>query len=159
MGQRFRLRADFDISGYSATNQVILTALKTYGMILADNGSAWYLSGAPDDRWNNDDLHALGTITGADLELVQMGTVNTVVPTGAAPVIQSFTASPVAIPAGGATTLSWSATGATRFFVSPAPGPCRSSGVTVRPAASTTYTLQAEGPFGSATAKVTVILQ
>ena len=59
MGQRFRLRAGFDISGFSATNRVILTALKTYGMFLADNGSSWYLSGAPDERWNNDDLHQL----------------------------------------------------------------------------------------------------
>ncbi len=55
MGQRFRLRANFDISGFSATNQVILQALKEYGMILADNGSAWYLSGIPDERWDDDD--------------------------------------------------------------------------------------------------------
>ena len=48
MGVRFRLRASFDISGYSPTNQIILTALKKYGMMIADNGSAWYLSGAPD---------------------------------------------------------------------------------------------------------------
>ena len=70
MGQRFRLRADFDISKYSAANQVILRALKKYGMMLADNGSSWYLSGAPDDRWNNDDLHALTQITGASFEAV-----------------------------------------------------------------------------------------
>ena len=59
MGQRFRLRADFDITGYSPPVQVILTALKRYGMILADNGAAWYLSGAPDERWDNDDLVCL----------------------------------------------------------------------------------------------------
>jgi uncharacterized protein (TIGR03437 family) len=70
MGQRFRLRADFDISHFSAANQVILRAMKKYGMLLADNGSAWYISGAPDSRWNNDDLHALGTITGAAFEAV-----------------------------------------------------------------------------------------
>ena len=64
MGARFRLRAGFDISGFSAANQVILRALKKYGMILADNGSAWYLSGAPDSRWNNDDLHNLGLLHG-----------------------------------------------------------------------------------------------
>lgn len=70
MGLRFRLKASVDISGYSATNRVILTALKRYGMFLADNGSAWFLSGAPDPRWNDDDLHALGGITGADFEAV-----------------------------------------------------------------------------------------
>jgi hypothetical protein len=71
MGQRFRLKGDVDISGYSPTNQVILQALKTYGMFLADNGSDWFLSGVPDDRWDNDDLRALQDgITGADFEAV-----------------------------------------------------------------------------------------
>jgi hypothetical protein len=72
MGQRFRLRADFDMSGYSPEVQVILRALQTYGMILADNGSPWYLSGVPDDRWNNDDLHDLGQVLGSDLEAVDV---------------------------------------------------------------------------------------
>ena len=72
MGARFRLRADFDISGYSATNQIILTALKKYGMMVADNGSSWYISGAPDSRWNNDDLHNLGQIHGSDFEAVDV---------------------------------------------------------------------------------------
>ena len=72
MGARFRLRAGFDISGFSAANQVILRALKKYGMILADNGSAWYISGAPDPRWNNDDLHNLGLIKGSDFEAVDV---------------------------------------------------------------------------------------
>ncbi|MGC4107946.1 MAG: hypothetical protein QM753_16605 [Thermomicrobiales bacterium] len=71
MGQRFRLKADVDISGFSSVNQIILTALKTYGMLLADNGSDWFLSGAPDDRWDNDDLHALQEgIVGSDFEAV-----------------------------------------------------------------------------------------
>ncbi|HTS67187.1 MAG TPA: IPT/TIG domain-containing protein [Candidatus Acidoferrales bacterium] len=72
MGRRFRLRADFDISKFSATNQVILRALKKYGIILADNGSSWYLSGSPDPRWNNDDLHALSGITGSAFEAVDV---------------------------------------------------------------------------------------
>jgi hypothetical protein len=72
MGVRFRLRADFDISGFSATNQIILTALKKYGMMIADNGSAWFISGAPDPRWNDDDLHNLTEITGADFEAVDV---------------------------------------------------------------------------------------
>ncbi len=72
MGVRFRLRADFDISSYSPTNQIILRALKKYGMMIADNGSAWYLSGAPDSRWSNDDLHNLGKIHGSDFEVVDV---------------------------------------------------------------------------------------
>ena len=71
MGQRFRLKADFDVSGFSADNQVILTALKTYGMLLADNGGDWFLSGVPDERWNNDDLHELKQgVHGRDFEAV-----------------------------------------------------------------------------------------
>ncbi len=72
MGARFRLKASFDISHFSPTNQIILTAMKRYGMMLADNGSSWYISGAPDDRWNNDDLHALTTILGSNFEAVDV---------------------------------------------------------------------------------------
>ena len=74
MGQRFRLRSSFDISGFSPDMQVILRALKKYGMIVADNGSAWFISGAPDSRWNNSDLATLGRVVGSDLEAVD-GTV------------------------------------------------------------------------------------
>ncbi|MGE5236066.1 MAG: hypothetical protein ACM3O7_06950 [Acidobacteriota bacterium] len=70
MGQRFRLKASVDISGFPLEVQVILTALKTYGLILADNGSNWYLSGVPDERWNNDVLHALSNVKGRDFEAV-----------------------------------------------------------------------------------------
>ena len=70
MGQRFRLRQDFELRGYSPRIQVILLALQRYGMILADNGSAWYISGAPDERWNNDELHELDSVTGGDFEAV-----------------------------------------------------------------------------------------
>jgi hypothetical protein len=70
MGARFRLKASFDISHFSPANQVILTALKQYGMILADNGSSWFLSGAPNDNWNNSDLHQLTTILGSNFEAV-----------------------------------------------------------------------------------------
>ncbi len=71
MGQRFRLRADFDISGFSPEVQVILQALKKYGMILADNGSAWYISGVPDERWDNDALVGeLAQVHGYDFEAV-----------------------------------------------------------------------------------------
>ena len=70
MGLRLRLKASVNISSFSRTNQIILTALKHYGMIVADNGSSWYISGAPDNRWNNDNLHMLGTIPGSDFEAV-----------------------------------------------------------------------------------------
>ena len=70
MGLRVRLKASVDISHFPRQARVVLQALKTYGMILADNGSNWYVSGAPDPRWNNDDLHSLGQITGSDFEVV-----------------------------------------------------------------------------------------
>jgi len=70
MGQRFRLERNFDISGYSAEVQVILVALKKYGMILADNGSSWFISGAPHASWNNSVLHELHQVFGSDFEAV-----------------------------------------------------------------------------------------
>src|SRR5882724_6406275 len=72
MGQRFRLRASFDISSFSPQNQVILRALKKYGMMLADNGSAWFISGAPDDRWDNTMLSDLRRLVGSDFEAVDV---------------------------------------------------------------------------------------
>lgn len=77
MGMRVRLKASFDISGFSPAMQVILRALKKYGMILADNGSNWYLSGAPDPRWSDDELSTLKALKGSDFEVVKMGTVVT----------------------------------------------------------------------------------
>jgi hypothetical protein len=77
MGMRVRLKAAFDISTFSPRVQVILQALKTYGMIVADNGSNWYISGAPDARWDDSELHDLGQVTGDDFEVVQMGTITT----------------------------------------------------------------------------------
>jgi hypothetical protein len=70
MGERFRLQASFDISSYSAEVQVILTALKTYGAILADNGTSWYLTGAPNTNWNDSDLHNISNIVGSNMEAV-----------------------------------------------------------------------------------------
>ena len=70
MGAWFRLRADYDTSRMHPQARVIAEALKTHGMILADTGSSWYLSGAPDERWDNDGLRDLLEITGADLSAV-----------------------------------------------------------------------------------------
>jgi len=77
MGLRIRLKASFDISSFSANNQVILTAMKNYGLILADIGSDLFISGAPDDHWNNDDLHNLLAVKSTDFEVVQMGEIVT----------------------------------------------------------------------------------
>jgi hypothetical protein len=70
-GARIRLKASFNISHYSAHLQVILKAMKKYGLILADIGSNMYISGAPDSRWNNDELHQLGAVIAADFEVVK----------------------------------------------------------------------------------------
>jgi hypothetical protein len=159
MGMRLRLKASYDISGFSATNQVILTALKKYGMIMADNGSSMYISGAPDSRWNNDDLHNLGQVTASAFEVVQMNPIYTAssVPQGAAPVISSFSPSSSTVAAGTPVTLSWNSTG-TYFLVSPI-GPVRGNQVTVSPAQTTTYTLYATNPYGRTTATVTVTVR
>jgi hypothetical protein len=70
MGLRVRLKASVDIGGFGPQSRVILEALKRYGMILADNGSPWYVTGAPDVHWDDDELHALGQLSGADFEVV-----------------------------------------------------------------------------------------
>jgi hypothetical protein len=70
MGQRFRLKSIVDTSKLPAQARIVAEAMKRYGVILADNGSPWYISGAPDSHWNNDALHALGSLTGADFEAV-----------------------------------------------------------------------------------------
>jgi hypothetical protein len=72
MGMRVRLKASVDISGYPASAQVILRALKKYGMMVADNGSNWYLSGTADARWNDTDMNTLKNIKGSDFEVVRM---------------------------------------------------------------------------------------
>jgi hypothetical protein len=71
MGLRVRLKASFNTSGFPPQARAVLETLKRYGMILADNGSNWYISGAPDSRWSNDDLHSLGRVHGSDFEVVR----------------------------------------------------------------------------------------
>jgi hypothetical protein len=70
MGLRVRLKASVDIASFPRQARVVLRALQRYGMILADNGSPWYISGAPNRHWNNNDLHSLGRLSGADFEVV-----------------------------------------------------------------------------------------
>jgi len=73
MGLRLRLKASVDISGFPAEVQVILQALKTYGMFVADNGSDWFISGAPDSRWSDANLATIRQIKGSDFEAVETG--------------------------------------------------------------------------------------
>jgi len=161
MGMRLRLKSNFDVSTFSSTNQVILNAMKKYGMIMADNGSSMYISGAPDDRWSNDDLHSLGSVTASDFEVVEMNPIYTSsnVPTGASPSISSFTATPSTTSAGSSVTLNWSASGASYFVISPNVGAVRGNSAKVSPSQTTTYTLAATNQFGRTTAMVTVTVQ
>jgi hypothetical protein len=70
MGLRVRLKASFDIRPFPRQARIVLVALKRYGMIVADNGSDWYISGAPNRGWSNDQLHTLGRVKGSDFEVV-----------------------------------------------------------------------------------------
>jgi hypothetical protein len=74
MGMRVRLKSGFSIpNGFSTESKAVLQALKTYGMFVADNGSSWFISGAPDPRWDNDKLvNELGSVKGSDFEVVRM---------------------------------------------------------------------------------------
>jgi len=161
MGMRMRLQAAFDISGFSPANRVILTALKKYGMILADNGSAIYIGGMPDSSWNNNDLGALKSIAASSFDVVLMNPIYTPsnVPTGPSPVISSFTANPSTVSAGQPVTLTWSVTGATYNIVSPQVGPVRGTSVVVNPTATITYALYSTNQYGRTTSKVTVTVQ
>ena len=156
LGMRLRLRANYDISGFSTTNQIILTALKKYGMILADNGTTFALQGTPDARWDDTDLSALQNVLSSNLEVLKMGPLydSTTAPKGAAPVVTSFTASSTTIPAGGSVTLTPTVTGASYSYIDKA-GFTRGP-ITVSPASTTTYTLTSRNEFGTASASVTV---
>jgi len=161
MGLRLRLKASFDISGFPADDQVLLTAMKKYGLILADNGSAIFISGAPDNRWNNTNLNLLKQITASSFEVVQTGTIFTPanVPTGANPAISSFTANPTSVSAGQPVTLSWSTSNSEYNIIDPQAGPVRGTSIVVNPSATTTYTLSSTNQFGRTTATATVTVQ
>lgn len=157
MGMRLRLKASFDISGYPADDQVILTALKQYGMIMADNGGSMFISGTPDSRWNNDDLDLLKQLTASDFEVLLISPLynSSNVPTGPNPTINSFTATPSGGP-GQPVTLSWNVTNGEYNIVSPSVGAIRGTSVVVYPTATTTYMLYATNQYGRSTAQVTV---
>jgi hypothetical protein len=161
MGMRVRLKASFDISGFSPANQVILTALKQYGMIMADNGSSMFLSGTPDNRWNNNDLDHLKTLTASDFEVVLINPLYTPlnVPQGPSPTIASFSCgSQCTVSSGTPVTLTWNVSNALYYIVSPQVGAIRGTSVVVTPTVTTNYTLYATNQYGrtKATATVTV---
>lgn len=159
MGMRIRLKADFDISGYSSTNQIILKAMKQYGMILADNGGSMFFQGTVDARWSDSDLGKLKAVPSSAFEVLQMGTPydSATAPKGAVPVITSFTASETSVAAGTSVTLTPTITGGSYSFIDKV-GFIRGP-VTVAPTATTTYLLTSRNAFGSATASVTVTVK
>ena len=158
---RLRLKASFDVTPFPPNIRVILNTLKKYGMIVADNGSAMYISGAPDDRWDNDDLHTLAQVTASDFEVVEMSPVYTAanVPQGMVPTIARFTASPMTVAPGGSTALSWDVSGASYVMVSPQVGVVRGSSVNVSPGQTTIYTIYATNQYGRSTQTATVTVQ
>ena len=165
MGMRIRLKASFDISGYSAANQVILTAMKKYGMILADNGGNFFFQGVVDSRWDDNDLINLDSIQSSNFEVVQMtpawpGWDANTAPTGAAPTIDSFTASASTVAVGTAVTLTWTTTNDSYDFIDKLGG-VRGGSVTFTPTAAgtITYTLNATNQYGRSTKAVTIVVQ
>ncbi len=156
-GMRVRLKSTFSISGYSAINQTILTALQQYGMIMADNGGYFFIQGATDSRWNDSDLASLAGIPSSQFDVIQMtpeypGWDSVTAPTGSAPVINSFTASATTISSGTPVTFTFSVTGDSYDYIDMI-GPVRltsgSGSVTVAPTSTQTYTLYSVNQYGN----------
>jgi hypothetical protein len=161
MGMRLRLKASYDISGFPAQSKVILAALQQYGMIMADNGSSMYISGAPDDRWDNDDLGALKQVPASAFEVLLMNPIDTAanIPQGSSPTISSFTANPQTVSPGSPVTLNWTTANADYNIVSTQVGVIRGTSATVVPTKTTTYILYSTNQYGRTTAKVKVTVQ
>jgi hypothetical protein len=161
MGMRMRLKSSFNISGFPPQAKVILAALQRYGMIMADNGSSMFFSGDPDDRWNNDDLGALRQVPASAFEVVRMYPIYTAnnVPQGPNPTISAFTANPQTVSPGSPVTLTWTASNAGYYIVSPEVGAIRGNTAIVAPSKTTTYTLSATNQYGRTTMKVKVTVR
>ena len=161
MGMRVRLKASYDITGFPPQSKVILQCLQQYGMIMADNGSSMFISGAPDDRWDNNDLSSLKTVPASAFEVVLINPLYTQnnIPKGPNPVIASFTANPPIVSHGQPVTLSWNVSGQEYNIVSPQAGLVSGTSVTLVPAKTTTYTLSSTNQYGRSTAKVKVTVQ
>ena len=156
MGMRLRLKASFDISGFPPEDKVILTALKQYGAIMADNGTSMFITGTPDSHWNNDNLGQLRQVTASDFEVLQINPLYTPqnYPMGPNPTVNSFTATTSSGP-GQPVTLSWDVTNGEYYAVSLV-GALRGNNVVVYPIHTTTYILYATNQYGRTTAQVTV---
>jgi hypothetical protein len=162
MGMRIRLKASFDISGFSPTNQIILTAMKKYGLILTDNGSKLFFQGTQDSRWNDSDLGNLQNVLSASFEVVQMPTAYdaSTAPTGAAPVISNLKYSLGTYQGLNYAFISATLTGGSYSFVS-APGLYngaifRGDMALPKPASSTTFTVTSRNLYGTTTASITI---
>jgi hypothetical protein len=163
MGMRVRLKSDFNVSSFSKDNQVILNAMKQYGMVIADNGGYFFFQGAPSAHWNDNDLDNLKSVASSNFEVVDMtpsypGWDANSAPTGDVPVIKSFTASATGVKPGTVVTLAWETTDESYLFIDKLGG-VRGDSVKVKPAATTTYTLNATNQFGRSTRKVTVAVK
>ena len=158
MGMRLRLKSSYHITSFPPQSQVILAALKKYGMIMADNGSSMFIGGDPDNRWNNNDLNTLKQVPASAFEVVLINPLYTPsnVPTGPLPAISSFTANPSTASVGQPVTLSWKVTGASYFVISPQVGAVRGNSTVVFPTVTTAYTLYGTNQYGRSTATVRV---
>jgi hypothetical protein len=163
MGMRIRLQAGFDISGFSPTNQIILTAMKKYGMILTDNGSGIFFQGTTDSRWDDDDLANLSSVFATNFDVVAIPAAydENDAPTGPAPVISSFTATPFVSQGQTIYILKATVTGGTYSYMS---SPGENNGaifrgfMAVNPTATTTYTLTSRNLYGTTQASVTITI-
>jgi len=159
MGMRIRLKASYDISGFSPANQVILTAMKQYGMILADNGGYFFFQGASDPRWDDNDLNNLKSVGSENFEVIQMnpgypGYDASTAPTGTAPVIASFTASATSVSSGSPVTFNYKVSGDSYDYIDVlGPVQAGSGGVTVSPTFTLTYTLVSSNAYGRSTSQ------
>ena len=161
MGMRVRLKASYDITGFPSQSKVILQGLQQYGMIMADNGSSMFISGAPDDRWDNNDLSALKSVPASAFEVVLINPLYTQnnYPMGSNPTIASFTANPQIVTHGQPVTLSWNVSGEEYNIVSPQAGLVTGTSISIVPAKTTTYTLSSTNQYGRTTAKVKVTVK
>lgn len=179
MGMRIRLKATYDISGFSKTNQVILTAMQQYGLILADNGSGVFFQGASDPRFNDDDLGNLKSVPLSEFEVVKMspdypgydpnlgnpdlppGTPGTPVPTGNPPTIHSFSSSLVRVRPGTPVTFYFRVSGDSYDYIDGI-GPVRTFHgfgiVTAFPKTTQTYTLYSTNAYGR-TASIPILVK
>ena len=127
-------------------------------MIMADNGSSIYISGAPDDNWDNDDLGALKSVPASAFDVLLISPLYTQqnIPQGATPTITSFTANPQTGSPGSPVTLSWNVSGQEYNIISPQAGVVAGTSLMLTPAKTTTYTLYSTNQYGRSTATVKV---